>query len=182
MLTDPPYHDDVQYADLSGLFRAWTGHTDGVYGEVVPVKGEPDSFERGLSEIFSEMARVLRPDGHLVFSFANRNPDAWIQLISALQDAGFCSSGFAVLHAENETDHLKRGRNSCVLDLVIDLVLSSGPMPSVRIPKLKAATAEHDFLCLMASYIRDLGSLSDSWEEKIRQEVAAHPFISGGVA
>ncbi len=80
VLTDPPYHDDVQYSELSLPLRAWAGLDNGVLaGEAVvnATTGQltgVGQYEQLLTRIYSESRRVLREDGHLIFSYANRAP------------------------------------------------------------------------------------------------------------
>jgi putative DNA methylase len=93
VLTDPPYHDDVQYSELSLPLRAWAGLSaqplsgEAVVNAATGQLAEPDDYGRLLNRIFAESARVLRRDGHLVFSYANRSPAAWIEVLRALDAA-----------------------------------------------------------------------------------------------
>src|SRR5690606_19529261 len=128
VVTDPPYHDDVSYAELSDLFRAWAGLTTGTLkGDAIVRRGSgagggTAAYQALLTDIFTEVHRTLRPGGHLILSYANREPAAWVALLQALQDAGFRTAGYAVVHSENELDHSKAGRRACNLDVLIDLV------------------------------------------------------------
>ena len=115
VLTDPPYHDDVQYSELSLPFRAWAQLASGpLLGEAVvnAAVGQltnDGAYENLLLNIFNETRRALKPNGHLIFSYANRSPKAWTALFAALQSAGFRAAGCEIVHSENETDHAKRG-------------------------------------------------------------------------
>lgn len=88
ILTDPPYHDDVQYGELSQPLRAWSGlpavEASGA-AYVNGSNGDENGYRETLTAIFLECRRVIRPEGHLIFSYANRNPSAWRDLFSALQ-------------------------------------------------------------------------------------------------
>jgi hypothetical protein len=42
-----------------------------------------------LELIFTQARRVIRANGHLVFSYANREREAWIGVLSALRSSGF---------------------------------------------------------------------------------------------
>ena len=76
VFTDPPYHDDVRYGDLSALFRAWTDTTIDFREEAVARNNGDSGYSEKLTAIFKECKRVLKPRGHVVISFANRNPEA----------------------------------------------------------------------------------------------------------
>ena len=128
ILTDPPYHDDVQYADLASIFRALgeASRSAGCEGDVRPsevvAKQKTNASRAALTTIFTECRRVIAADGHMVLSFANRQPQAWIALLSALNASGSQACGFDVVHAENETEHSKSGKNACTLDVLLDLI------------------------------------------------------------
>ena len=51
------------------------------------------NYEDGMARAFQACHPALRPDGRLVVVFANKNPDAWETLVSALIRAGFVVDG-----------------------------------------------------------------------------------------
>lgn len=116
VLTDPPYYDMVEYADVSDLFHVWlkrvlfdtqpelfgseTQQPDGLQDknqEIIVrrvhepnrIKHDTEFYESMLARSFSEARRVLKSDGHLVVVFGHSDPDAWRRLLGALQTAGF---------------------------------------------------------------------------------------------
>jgi putative DNA methylase len=117
VVTDPPYYDMIEYADVSDLFFVWLKRIlfdiepdlfgpkavrgkDGLQNkddEIIVrrvhepgrVRHDKDFYEDSLSKTFSECRRVLRPDGHLVVVFGHSDPEAWKRLLAALHDAGF---------------------------------------------------------------------------------------------
>ena len=183
VLTDPPYHDDVQYGELSQPLRAWAGLPleetagDAVVNRVTGQLVSAGSYGDLLTLIFRESARVLPYDGHLIFSYANRSPVAWADLLGALQRAGLRAAGCAVVHSENETDHAKRGVRACTLDLLLDLVpLSSAIVESHW--SCAAESAEADFLAVIGRYALQVGSLRGDWRDDLITEAAASAFLS----
>jgi putative DNA methylase len=130
VLTDPPYHDDLQYGELSRLFHVWLGvalatapPAENV--EAVPnlVRGtDTERYEDIVSECFRESLRTLAPDGRLVLTFHNHDLAAWTALRNALVRSGFCVVGLATVSAENSADHGKRNRRTFLCDLVIECV------------------------------------------------------------
>lgn len=137
VLTDPPYFDDVQYAELAAMFLAWA-HAVGLVADSVAVDLPSEAvvnstrgtgaerYRELLTTIFTETERTLAGDGLMVLTYHNSDPRAWWALGSALRDAGFAIVSLAVTHAENERDHAKRGR----LAFTRDLVLECRPMAS----------------------------------------------------
>ena len=130
VLTDPPYHDDVQYGELSMLFRVWADlNVSDLEGEATSSRAlgrntSEGSYGETLVEIFKECRRTLKSRGRLVFSYANSEPEAWIGLFSALQNAGFYAVSCISVHSENETDFKKRDVNSHVEDLMMELAVT----------------------------------------------------------
>lgn len=182
VLTDPPYHDDVQYGELSLPLQAWAGLAgpdsagDAVVNRVTGQLVAAGSYTALLSSIFRESARLLRVDGHLIFSYANRDPRAWAQLFDALQGAGLRAAGCAVVHSENETDNAKRGVRACTLDLLLDLVpLSQVPVEQHR--PTPTTGAEQEFLAIVASYALRIGSLRSGWQTDFYEATADAAFL-----
>lgn len=151
VLTDPPYFDDVQYAELGALFLVWaqaTGlvsksvHLD-LRSEVVP------NSERGvdaegycslLAAVLGETRRTIKPGGRMVLTFHNTDGRAWWALARALGKAGFSVNALAVAHAENESDHAKRGRRAFSRDLILECRPNpSGDAPPVVVTEARNA-------------------------------------------
>ena len=184
VLTDPPYHDDVNYADLAQMFLAWYGPVSDSPREAVPTIDHPTRHEDILQKVFTESARVLKPEGRLVLSYANRSPLAWVQLFRALESAGFYGCDYAIVHAENETDHTKRGRKACTLDLLLELTKRPTLCRSThdRDTQLKAneMTDERSYLVMVAAQALRIGDLQTDvgWESRFEDSLSAHPFLT----
>jgi len=122
VLTDPPYYDNVAYADLSDFFYVWLKRTVGhLYPDLFATPLTPKSeeiiwhqrhggsyeagkefFERKITAAFREMRRVLKPDGNATIVFAHRTTDAWEAIISALIDSGLYMTSSWPIHTEME--------------------------------------------------------------------------------
>lgn len=183
-LTDPPYHDDVQYAELSLPLRAWASlSSEDLTGEAVvndatgQLSGEGD-YQALLTRIFAETRRVLRPDGHLIFSYANRDPLAWAALLNALQDAGLRAVGCEIVHSENETDQAKRGVRACSLDLIMDLVPAGSAAVMPHQPAAPDDSDEAAFLRVVATAFLGVGELREDWEQSFVQAARSSRFLS----
>jgi adenine-specific DNA methylase len=182
VLTDPPYFDDVQYAELGALFLVWAQssqlisrsvHVD-LRSEVVPNASrgaDTDRYRSLLSMVMKETKRTLKPDGRMVLTFHNTDGRAWWALARALGRAGFYVSALAVAHAENETDHAKRGRRAFSRDLIIEcrskatataeLVVASEGAGSESRELLAAGRAVAELSAALAS-----GRLKRTWTYK----------------
>lgn len=131
VLTDPPYFDDVQYAELAAIFLAWANAVGLVADSAaLDLRSEAvvnsmrgtgaERYRALLTAILTETRRTLAPDGLMVLTYHNSDTRAWWALGSALRDAGFTVAALAVTHAENERDHAKRGRLAFTRDLVLE--------------------------------------------------------------
>ncbi len=120
VLTDPPYYDNVPYADLSDFFYVWLKRTVGdLYPDLFATPLTPKSqemvadaskaggmdqakrrFEEMLTQSFREIHRVLKPDGIAVIVFAHKTTAAWETVIQALLEAGLYMTASWPIHTE----------------------------------------------------------------------------------
>ncbi len=110
VITDPPYYDNVSYADLSDFFYVWLKRSIGFlfpehFGSpLTPKKQEAvmapyrhgknkevarQSYEIMMARAFSEAHRVLKPSAPLVCVYAHKTTLGWSTLIEALRHSGF---------------------------------------------------------------------------------------------
>lgn len=104
VITDPPYADNVNYAELSDFFYVWirlilstryryfAPEFTPKIEEVVQNKtrnNDLQQFQQGLEKVFSESACLLKNDGFLIFTFHHEANEAWIAVLEALFNAGF---------------------------------------------------------------------------------------------
>ena len=182
VLTDPPYHDDVHYGELSLPLRAWAGLTTQVLEDEALVNRSTSDSEYAdlLLAVFTECKRILKGDGHLVFSYSNRDPRAWISLLTALQSAGFRVVGYATVHSENESDPAKRNLRHCNLDMLIDAVPSSGS----QLRRFRPANNGHEesaegrFLRTVGRAVMRIGSLRGDWATRLSKELRSTEFVA----
>jgi len=96
VITDPPYGDNVNYAELSDYFL-W------LFGECAPKKEEIiinrtrgftiHHYEQGLEEVFKECYRVLKSGGLLISTFNSKDALVVGAFIYSLKSAGFSFAG-----------------------------------------------------------------------------------------
>jgi len=127
IVTDPPYYDNVMYAELADFFYVWLKRTAGhLYPEWFAAQltdkdaeavanparfadlgrrkkdlAEQD-YERKMAASFREMHRVLRDDGVLTVMFTHKKVEAWDTLATALIGAGFSVESSWPVHTESE--------------------------------------------------------------------------------
>lgn len=117
---DPPYYNNVQYAELSDYFYVWQKRTfRNLYPEVFgrrltnktdeavanPVRDggakEADQvYEQRMREIFNECHRVLVDDGIITMMFTHKTQAAWETLTKALIESGWMITSAFPVHSE----------------------------------------------------------------------------------
>ncbi len=126
VVVDPPYYDNVMYAELSDFFYVWLKRTAGlVFPELFVTRltdkeneavANPARFrdERGAKEkayhdyrermarVFAECRRVLKPDGLMVLMFTHKSTGAWDALVGGLMEAGFAVTASWPVNTEAE--------------------------------------------------------------------------------
>ena len=113
VVMDPPYYDNVMYAELSDFFYVWLKRTA---GHVMPelfrmaltdkeheavanpskFKGQKGAgalagrdYQERMAAIFVECRRVLKPNGIMTLMFTHKATGAWDALTKGLMEAGF---------------------------------------------------------------------------------------------
>ncbi|MBC7217418.1 MAG: DUF1156 domain-containing protein [Candidatus Caldatribacterium sp.] len=136
VVIDPPYHDNVPYADLSDFFYVWLRRTVGdLYPEAFQTELTPKDEEavvnparfgggkkgeqiaeahygRLMQQSFAEIHRVLKPEGMAVVMFTHRSTTAWERLIQSLLDAGLYPTVSFPVHTEMEASTHQRGKGA----------------------------------------------------------------------
>ncbi|MCC6312275.1 MAG: DNA methylase [Trueperaceae bacterium] len=94
VFTDPPFGDFIPYAEVNQVNEAWLGKLTDRTAEVIvsPSQGKGvDEYARLMAQVFSEVARVMRPTGCATVVFHASKPAVW----HALGDA-FSRNALAV--------------------------------------------------------------------------------------
>lgn len=132
VVMDPPYYDNVMYAELSDFFYVWLKRTAGYVvpelftrqltdkdNEAVanPAKFSGQKGARALAgrdyqermqRIFAECRRVMKPDGIMTLMFTHKATGAWDALTKGLMEAGFAITASWPINTEAEGSlHIK---------------------------------------------------------------------------
>ncbi len=152
VVMDPPYYDNVMYAELSDFFYVWLKRTAGhVFPELFrrnltdkesEAVANPARFRgiRGakalagldyrerMASIFAECRRVLKKDGILTLMFTHKAAGAWDALAKGLMEAGFIVTASWPINTEAEGSlHI---RNKAAANSTIFLVCRPRPVKS----------------------------------------------------
>jgi len=132
VVMDPPYYDNVMYAELSDFFYVWLKRTAGYVvpelftrlltdkdNEAVanPAKfaGQKGAkllagrdYQERMARIFEECRRVLKPNGIMTLMFTHKATGAWDALTKGLMHAGFIITASWPINTEAEGSlHIK---------------------------------------------------------------------------
>ncbi|MEW6274217.1 MAG: DNA methyltransferase [Bacillota bacterium] len=133
VITDPPYFDNVQYAELADFFYVWlrialkdlypwfepeTSQRENEIIQNEKLGKTTEFFSKGLSAVFRECNRVLKDEGLLIFTFHHNKIWAWESIGKILLDTGFYISATPVVRSEGKSGfHSSSGniRYDCIL-------------------------------------------------------------------
>ena len=132
VVMDPPYYDNVMYAELSDFFYVWLKRTAGrVYPDLfrrqltdknseavanaAKFNGQKEAkalaardYQQRMAGIFAECRRVLKHDGIMTLMFTHKATGAWDALASGLMEAGFTITASWPINTEAEGSlHIK---------------------------------------------------------------------------
>jgi putative DNA methylase len=148
VVTDPPYYDNVPYADLSDFFYVWLKrsvghlHPEHFAAELTPKRTEivaapyrqggkdaaKATYKAMMAQAFTEARRVLRSDGIMVCVYAHQTTAGWATLIEAVRRAGFVVVEAWPLDTEMRTRGIAQGTAA----LASSIFLVARPREEVR--------------------------------------------------
>lgn len=144
VFTDPPYFDNVQYAELMDFCYVWlrrakphhpdfaapsTRSPQELTGNATMGRGL-EHFTEGLSQAFRRMAKALVPGGPFVFTYHHNDPEAYLPIAVSLLDAGLYCTAVLPTPGEMRASLHINGTSSSVLDSVF--VCRAGIEPENR--------------------------------------------------
>ncbi len=158
VVMDPPYYDNVMYAELSDFFYVWLKRTA---GHVVPElfsrrltdkeneavanparhAGERGAkalagrdYQERMARIFAECRRLLKDDGILTLMFTHKATGAWDALTQGLLESGFTITASWPINTEAEGSlHIK------------DKAAANSTIFLICRPRPQAAPDKHDY-------------------------------------
>ncbi|MCW7077903.1 MAG: DUF1156 domain-containing protein [Canidatus Methanoxibalbensis ujae] len=129
VFTDPPYYDNINYAELSDFFYVWLKRCVGdLYPELfmtplVPKTKEIVSnpvrhgsnekakifFESMLKKSFKEISRVLKPNGITTIVYTHKSTSGWETLINSLLESDLVVTASWPIDTEMKSRLLAKG-------------------------------------------------------------------------
>lgn len=130
IVSDPPYLDDVIYAEFSELFYAWEKIALNKFVNLGEVQKSEEMSVGGwgrTNEFFNKLFRlsckkmyeILDDDGLVVIFFAHSSVEGWDFVVNSMQKSGFRITATWPVHTESSVNPLAMGKSSILSSIVI---------------------------------------------------------------
>lgn len=129
IFTDPPFGENIYYADLNILVESWHRVVTDVKPEAivdrVRQKGVPE-YQHLMRACFSEYYRVLKPGRWMTVVFSNSRASVWNAIQVALQQVGFVVAEVTALDKVQGSFQQVVSPNAVKQDLIISAYKPNG--------------------------------------------------------
>jgi DNA modification methylase len=191
IFVDPPFGENIPYADLAMVIDAWHGVSTHVDEEAI-IDGRrdksTDTYGDLITSCFHEFARVLKPGRWMTVEFSNSSNEVWAALQQALADAGFVIADTRVLDKSQDSYRQVTAANAVKHDLMISCYK---PDPSIASQVASGRGSETSLWAFVTEHLRHLsvteGKLGkahlirERLPDRIYDRVVAY-FVSSGAA
>jgi len=129
IFTDPPFGENIFYADLNFLVESWHGVTTDAQPEAIidrfKHKALPE-YQHLMQRCFAEYHRVLKPGRWMTVVFSNSKASVWNAIQVALQQAGFVVAEVTALDKQQGSYRQVTSTTAVKQDLVISAYKPNG--------------------------------------------------------
>lgn len=129
IFTDPPFGENIYYADLNLLVESWHGVKTRVDSEAIVDRVRQKSvieYQRLMQKCFGEYYRVLKPGHWMTVVFSNSRAAVWNAIQVALQETGFVVAEVTALDKQQGSFQQVVSPNTVKQDLVISAYKPNG--------------------------------------------------------
>ena len=159
--TDPPYYDNIGYADLSDFFYVWLRRAlQPIFPNILSTIAVPKSeelvatpyrhggkekaeefFLTGMSTVLRNLATQVHPEGPVTIYYAFKQAETsdengtisagWVTFLTAILNAGFAIVGTWPLRSEQEFRMIGMGTNALASSIVLVCRKRSTEAPTI---------------------------------------------------
>jgi DNA modification methylase/DNA-directed RNA polymerase subunit RPC12/RpoP len=129
VFTDPPFGENIPYADLNLVIESWHGVRTNTPNEAIidkPKGKELPEYQRLMACCFQNYYRALKPGRWITVEFSNSQAAVWNSIQSTLQEAGFVVANVAALDKQQRSFRSVTSPTAVKQDLVISAYKPDG--------------------------------------------------------
>jgi hypothetical protein len=156
IFTDPPFGENIPYADLNLMIESWHGVATATATEAIidaPKGKQLPEYQDLMLRCFREYYRLLKPGRWMTVEFSNSQASVWNAIQTTLQQAGFVVANVAALDKQQRSFRSVTTTTAVKQDLVISAYKPNGGLEE-RFAKSGASVAGvWDF---MRTHLRNL--------------------------
>ena len=142
VFTDPPFGNNIHYADCNIVWESWLGDPTDNDQEIVVNKSRRvedggktvSDYQKLLTDSFREAKRVVVKDGRVSVVFHNSDDTVWTALLDAVEDAGLHQAGVSILDKGQRSQKgykARRGELVTFYDLVMTFNTANRDAPQL---------------------------------------------------
>lgn len=145
VFTDPPFGNNIHYADCNIVWESWLGNATEHDQEIVVNKSRSVAdggktladYQRLLTDSFREAKRVVTGGGRISVVFHNSDDAVWTALLDAVEDAGLHQAEVSILDKGQRSQKGYKTRRGELVPFY-DLVMTFGAARRT-VPRLNGA-------------------------------------------
>lgn len=149
IFTDPPFGENIYYADLNFLVESWHGVATDTQPEAIidrfKKKALPE-YQHLMQRCFAEYHRVLKPGRWMTVVFSNSKASVWNSIQVALQQAGFVVAEVTALDKVQGSYRQMTSTTAVKQDLVISAYKPNGGLEQRLADRGAAPESAWDFV------------------------------------
>lgn len=156
VFTDPPFGENIYYADLNFFVEAWHGVTTNSRPEAImdrfKDKALPE-YQHLMQRCFLEYYRVLKPGRWMTVVFSNSKASVWNAIQVSLQQAGFVVAEVTALDKVQGSFRQVTSTTAVKQDLVISAYKPNGGLEQRLAERGAAPESAWDFVQTHLRYL-----------------------------